>query len=474
MKIRLGNKIAGRVLAASLLAFCSLSAAAQAKYIFYFIGDGMGMGHVNTTQTYLRDVLKAPEPLLMTTFPVASQARTFSYDSPITDSAAAGTALSTGHKTVNGRVAMGPDSVNYRSIAADFLAAGFATGVATSVAGDDATPAAFYAHALGRDESENIAPCAVESGLSFLAGGNFKIAHTPKWEQWLDDMQKKGGYRIVRSLAELDKPAKKGKAKGGEKILFLPELSVYDQIGFTIDSIPGATPLRDITEACIRTVSSNNPDRFFVMIEGGNIDWAAHANDGAAVIKEIMNFQQSIDQAYQFYLQHPDETLIVVTADHDTGGMALGREDNRKHPDLSLIDYQRISKDRFNQWIEEMQKEKHTFTWPEMEETLRDKFGLWKSIPLNEKETADLRAAFRDTFETGTGKDTETWYQSFKEFTVKLYDLVNRRYGIGWTTSSHTGNMVPVYVIGAGQELFTGSLDNTRIPMLIKQAAEIK
>ncbi len=461
-------KLNTRNIIASLLLTSALTGAAEAKYIFYFIGDGMGMGHVATTNTYLRDIIKADAPLLMTTFPVASQSTTYSFNSPITDSAAAGTALSTGNKTLNDRVAMSPDSVNYRSIAADLRQAGYGVGIATSVAGDDATPAAFYGHALGRGEKEKIAPWAIDSDYAFFAGGNYKINHSPKGEQWMKNMQEKGGYRLVNSLDQLNEGKKKGK---GEKILFMPTQNVFDQLGYTIDSIPGATPLAEITAACIQTVSGNHPDRFFVMIEGGNIDWAAHANDGATVIKEIINFQESIAQAYDFYLQHPEETLIIVTADHDTGGMALGREENRKTPHLELIDYQRISKDAFSQWIERQLGEGHTFTWPEMEQTLREKFDLWGAIPLSDEETEELKQAFRDTFETGSAEDTETWYQTFKAFTMKLFDLVNTRYGIGWTSTSHTGNMVPVYAIGEGQELFTGLLDNTDIPKLIKKAA---
>lgn len=447
-----------------------LLAGAEAKYIFYFIGDGMGLGHVNTTQTYLRDVKKSEEPLLMTTFPVASHARTYSFDSPITDSAAAGTALSTGHKTVNSRIAMSPDSLNLRSLTSDLLEAGYAVGVATSVAGDDATPAAFYAHALGRTQSLDIAPWAIGSGLSFLAGGNFKINHKETAEEgraWLEKMQGEGGYTLVTSFEELTE----GKGKKKDKILFIPEFNTFDQIGYTLDSIPGATPLAEITAAAIETLQRANTGKFFLMAEGGNIDWAAHANDGATVIKEIINFQESIGLAYDFYLRHPKETLIVVTADHDTGGMALGREDNRKSPDLALIDLQRISKDRLNNIIEERLDSGGDFSWEEMEGLLRERFGFWESFPLSDGETLALKKAFEETFEMRSAKDTKTWYQSFKHFVVDLYDLVNRRYGIGWTTSSHTGNLVPVYAIGEGADLFSREMENTEIPRLILSAS---
>lgn len=132
--------------------------AEDARYIFYFIGDGMGMGHVNATEIYNRDVLKNDSPLLMMTFPVASQARTYSASSPITDSAAAGTALSSGYKAKNSMVGMNPDTVPVESIAMDFMKAGFPVGVGTTVQADDATPAAWYAHAADRGMKETISP----------------------------------------------------------------------------------------------------------------------------------------------------------------------------------------------------------------------------------------------------------------------------------------------------------------------------
>ncbi len=457
--------------ALSALALLSMTAvsAGDARYIFYFIGDGMGMGHVNTTETYNRDVLKSERPLLMTTFPVAGQAKSYSASSPITDSAAAGTALSTGHKTNNNQVATSPaDSTFLYSIANDLLKAGYAVGVATSVAGDDATPAAFYGHASSRHESDLIAPFAVESGIAFMAGGNFKILHNEEaGQRWLRDMESKGGYSRISSLKQLQEKQET------KKVLLMPEVKAGDQIGYTVDSIPGAISLREITEACLETMERNNPERFFMMVEGGNIDWAAHANDGAAVIKEVLNFQDAIEVAYNFYLRHPNETLIVVTADHDTGGMALGREDNRYTPQLELIDFQRISKDRFNEWTETLIKPDGStdMTWPRMRQQLTEWFGLGNGITISPEEELALEEDFTATFLTGTAPFTETWYQTFKSFTTNLYDLLNRKYGIGWTSSSHTANFTPVYAVGTGSEKFGRTLDNTEIPMLIMEAA---
>lgn len=251
-----------------------------------------------------------------------------------------------------------------------------------------------------------------------------------------------------------------------------------DQVGYTIDSIPGALTAAQITSACLNSLEAgmeaNNSKGFFMMMEGGNIDWAAHANDGGAVIKEVLNFQQAIDVAYQFYLRHPEETLIVVTADHDTGGMAMGREDNRNDIQLGLFDFQKISKDRFSEFCKAEYTPGSSLGWEQMKRFLTDNFGFWKNVELSADETAQLRDAFEKTFVTRAVKDQKTWYRDFNHFTVSVYDTLNRHAGIGWTTSSHTGNFVPLYAIGAGAELFRKNLNNTEIPGLIIKAAGIE
>lgn len=454
------------ILAAAAAMLCGATALAEAKYVFYFIGDGMGMGHVNAAETYNRDVLRSDTPLLMMTFPVASQARTCSADKPVTDSAAAGTALSTGSKTVNSRIAMAPDSTDLYSVARDFSRAGRAVGVATSVAGDDATPAAFYAHVLERGMKRDIAPQAAGSGVDFLAGGNFKIMSDPEaGEKWLRQMAGEGGYTIVRGIDEYRSKA------GDGKVLMMSANPVGDQVGFTIDSIPGAMTLSDITGACIKTLSRrDNGNGFFTMIEGGNIDWAGHANDPGTVIKEILAFQDAIALAYDFYNQHPDETLIVVTADHDTGGLALGRRD-ADGVDLSVIDSQRMAKDTFADVMRRRMDIGDIPTWEEMQLIMKDKFGLWGALTPTGEQTERLQKTFDDSFvKLNSGSET-TMYRTYNDFITTLFDVLSQMSGIGWTSGYHTGNFVPVYAVGEGSELFTGNLDNTEIPILIRKAA---
>lgn len=458
-----------RLLISTLTAAACIGMMAQnAKYIFYFIGDGMGLGHVNATEIYNRDVLKNEQPLLMLTFPVASQARTYSASSPITDSAAAGTALSSGYKTNNYMIGVNPDTVAVNSIAVDFINDGYAVGVGTTVQADDATPAAWYAHAANRAMKKEIAPQASESGLSFLAGGGFKLGG--KGDEGFSEfieLMKKGNYEIAEGYASFNEL--KAGNKFPDKVLMYSDNPIGGQVGYTIDSIPGAMTCAQITEACLYTLSNANPDKFLMMIEGGNIDWAAHANDGGAVIKEILNFQDAINVAYQFYLQHPDETLIVITADHDTGGMSFGRPG--KNQNIAYADAQKISKDLFGDWTRKWGKETANPTWEEMENVLSDKLGFWTTVPLTDGETQQLKEMFNETFITRNGKDENTLYHTFNTFTAKAFDILNTHLGIGWTTTSHAGNFVPVYAIGANSAYFTGNLNNTEIPILIKKAA---
>ena len=455
------------ILAAFAAAATMTMAADDARYVFYFIGDGMGLGHVNAAEAYNRDVLKSDTPILMMTFPVASQARTYSASSPITDSAAAGTALASGYKTKNSMIGMNPDSVAVNSIAVDFMKAGYAVGVGTTVQADDATPAAWYAHAENRGMKETIAPQAAESGLSFLAGGGFKLhgAGDVAFKEFFNTMRK-GGYEIAEGYATFNELKRKG-GKLPPKVLLYPENGTGGQAGYTIDSIPGALTCAQITEACLQTLESVNPDKFLMMIEGGNIDWAAHANDGGGVIKEILNFQDAINVAYQFYLRHPSETLIVVTADHDTGGMAYGR--NGGAYNIAYADAQKISKDTFADWTRNWGKGNPT--WEEMEKTLKEKLGFWTAVPVTENETKELKELFDETFISKKAEDEKTLYHTFNAFTAKAFSILNHHMGIGWTTTYHAGNLVPVYAVGANAGYFTGSLNNTDIPKLIKRAA---
>jgi len=459
-------KILHSLITPLVLASALTATAAAPKYVFYFIGDGMGMGHVMTTQTYNRMVRQSPEPLLMMQFPVASMCMTYSASSPVTDSAAAGTALATGHKTNNGVLGMDADSTAVQSIATDLLKQGYGVGIITSVYPDDATPGAYYAHVESRKMFYEIDCQAAESGFQFIGGAN--LHGTAKDGKPTDAEQRltEAGYTIVRGTDGIDQV-------NSEKIYLLsPDKERTSNIGYTIDSIPGALTLPDMTRACLNQMERVSPQKFFMMVEGGNIDHAAHANDGGAVIKEIINFNQALDVAYQFYLKHPDETLIVVTADHDTGGMALNNAPSGDKRGLRYIDAQRASKEEFSAECKGILHSRRIYTWDDMRQLLTDRFGFWSVIPVTTKQENALRKKFETTFEMRNSADQKTLYASFNAFAVEVFRVLDAHTGIAWTTTSHTGNPVPVFAIGVGSDQFKGLNNNIEIPIKIMNAVE--
>jgi alkaline phosphatase len=394
---------------------------------------------------------------------------TYSASSPITDSAAAGTALSTGTKTRNAMLGMAPDTTDVTSIARILKDKGYGVGVATSVAPDDATPGAFYAHVPNRSMYYEIGCQAATSGYDFLCGAGLRGVKDKAGKD--TDLLKRmadNKVQIVRGPAEI-------KDIKSDKVFLLNTVGTPDyNIGYTIDSLDNVLTLPLITETCLKHLQKVSPDRFFMMIEGGNIDHALHANDGGAAIKEIINFNEALQIAYDFYLEHPDETLIVVTADHDTGGMALGNTTLKYAANLQYFDYQKVSKEAFSEYCKGLLKSRSVFTWADMKEYLTDKLGFFTHVPVTEAQETALREKFDATFELRNTDDQKTLYANFNAFAVDVFRLLNDAAGVGFTTMSHAGNAVPLFAVGVGSEQFTSFNNNCEIPRRILNLVEGK
>lgn len=450
-------------------AFVTAAFGAEApRYIFYFIGDGMGMSHVMAAEAYNRTVLKSDTPVLMLQFPVASMCTTYSASSPVTDSAAAGTALATGSKTNNSMLGMTPDSVAVYSIARDLSDLGYGVALVTSVAPDDATPGAFYAHVPSRSMYYEIGKQYAESGFDFLAGSRLRgIKDKNNKDTDLLDVFARNNIRIAHGLEELSAFGK------GRTILLNPRDVDYHQIHFTIDSVAGAMKLPDMTEAALERMRINGRDKFFIMVEGGNIDYGGHANDGGTIIKEMLNFNQALRHAYDFYLQHPDETLIVVTADHETGGFGLGNNDVGYDLHLAYIDSQRISKDMFTEYCRSVVASDADYEWEDMRKYICDKLGFWRTVPVTESQENCLMELFNQYFKKSETEMSKTEYNSFDQLTQEVFKIMDRNTGLGFTTNTHTGTFVPVFAIGVGAEEFIGVSDNISIPAKLRRIAGI-
>jgi alkaline phosphatase len=221
------------------------------------------------------------------------------------------------------------------------------------------------------------------------------------------------------------------------------------------------------TEACINHLVKNSPNKFFMMCEGSLIDHALHSNDGSAAIKEVIDLNQCIEQAYQFYLSHPDETLIVVTADHDTGGMSTGCKSTGYNAFFNNVDCQKITRDRMSEYFKVLLASRQVFTWEDMQEYLKENFDFWGTVKVTEAQEQELKDVFNSTFVQRTAQDERGLYNDSNAFAAAVMRVYANSTGFGFTTPNHTGNPVPVFAIGVGSERFTHRYNNSDIPKTI-------
>jgi len=443
--------------------------AQEAKYVFYFIGDGMGQNQVQLAELYQGELdgYIGVKPLLFTQFPQASVATTFSRTNGVTDSAASGTALSTGTKTANGCIGVALDKKTpLKSIALRAKEAGKKVGVSSSVGVNHATPAAFYAHDESRKHYNSIGRQLPETGFDFYAGSDF-------WGVALSDsaglynLARSKGYTIARGYDDYAKKA----AKATKMILFQPEeYSATDcrTVPYAIDRDDKAMTLSEIVTAGINFLTKDAGDTgFFFMVEGGNIDWQCHSNDAAAVAREVIDFDKAIGIAYEFYRKHPDETLIVVTADHETGGLYLGT--GSYDLNLKALANQKMSDVAFSRLLLAEKKQKGTVSKERVMELVKEYFGLGGILKITDKQQAKLDNAYEDTFGSNP-KYSDSEYQITLPIAKAAKEIVNEIAHVGWGSGGHSASFVPLYAIGAGAEKFAARTDNAQIPRKIAEA----
>ena len=448
--------------------------AQQAKYVFYFIGDGMGVNQVNGAEMYLaeQEGRIGVKPLLFTTFPAGTMATTFSATNSVTDSSAAGTALATGEKTYNGAVSMDDDKNVLSTVAERAKKAGRKVGIATSVSVDHATPAAFYAHQPNRSRYYEIALDLPKAGFDFYAGGGFLKPTTTADKKEAPNVFpiiEEAGYTIARGLDEYKEKA----ADAKKMILIQKEGAEPSCLPYAIDHEEGDLTLPEITESAVSFLSKGNKKGFFLMVEGGKIDWACHSNDPVTVFEEVIDLDNAVRVAYEFYKKHPKETLIVVTADHETGGMGLGIGKYELH--LKSLLNQKQSQDLLSKAITDLRKDKAgKASWNEIKDLLTEKMGFWKELPLTWEQEKMLRDEYEQSFVKNKVVFEESLYARTEPLAAAARKVMSQIAMVGWTSSSHTAGYVPVFAIGAGADLFTGKMDNTEIPKRIAKAAGYK
>jgi alkaline phosphatase len=293
------------------------------RNVILLIGDGMGLTQISAGVYFGKQSN-------FERFQVIGLTKTHASKQPITDSGAAATAMATGHKTYNGAIGVASDSSRVRNILEIINEKGVRSGIITTSSLTHATPASFYAHVLSRRMEEEIAVQLLHSSLDFMAGGGLKfISKRQDRNDLLPDFRKKF-YVEVNALEPYDKIKKK------ERVAFLLAADAMPkQLDGRGDFLPNAT------ELAMAFLNKDNAS-FFLMIEGAQIDWAGHANDTNYLIAEQLDFDQAIGRALDF-AEKDGNTLVIVTADHETGGMALSATVRQNARGRNYDDYHQVT-----------------------------------------------------------------------------------------------------------------------------------
>jgi alkaline phosphatase len=293
-----------------------------AKYIFYFIGDGMGNTHVALTESYLsyKAGKENGERLSFTQFPYLALAETWPIGGHITCSSASGTALACGIKTTNNSLGVDPDGNEGTSIAVELHNEGYNVGIMSSVPVNHATPASFFAHNEYRGNYYEISQDMIDDGFEFFGGAGLYDIRGKKGDlpSTLDFLEE-NGYAVCYGKSTFTE-----RQPNSEKVVYLQPSSQETGPEYYVreGDKEGDIQLSEMLGLCIDHLGDEEP--FIIVCEEGRIDWSAHGNKTMSMVYDVLSLDETVKKALEFYYAHPDETLIVVTADHETGGPAIG------------------------------------------------------------------------------------------------------------------------------------------------------
>ena len=449
------------------------------KYVFLFIGDGMSYPQIQLSNYYLsalndtnnNNKVESKNNLSFLNFPVAGSAQTYDSSSFCPDSASTATSISTGHKTYSGTINMDETkSVSYETISEKLKEQlGYKIGIISTVNLNHATPAAFYAHQASRNDYE-IGAEMIESGFDYFAGGGLLKPTGKNGDQKdLYEMAGEAGYNVVKTKAD----AEKINASSGKTIIIDETLADSDAMSYDMDLENGEWALKDYVKKGIEVL--DNDTGFFMMVEGGKIDWACHANDAASTISDTVALDDAVKEAVKFYNEHPDETLILVTGDHETGGLTIGFAGTDYDTFLTNIKNQKISYAKYDSDYVSKYKENKT-SFEDVLKDVQNLFGLVTSsnaaqakdetLVLTDYEYNKLKAAYDKTMsgsEEELSQEEYVLYGTYEPLTVTITHLLNNKSGVSFSSYAHTGLPVEVLAMGAGQDLFEGFYDNTNI-----------
>jgi len=423
------------------------------RNVILFIGDGMSVPQRMVAEEF--SIKTGNGKLAMNALPCHSTTRTCSASSLVTDSAAAATAIACGEKTRNGMLGVDKDGNRLESCAEAAKQAGLKVGIVTSVTINHATPAGFYAHRKHRSMLYEIGLDLIASRFDMFLGGGLAGANgrtdSPEYRGNLYALAAEEGWTVAEGREAFDSLCAEGPVPG-RRIWWR---SGERELPYAIDKAGDDKPrLPELTKLALDFLQ----DGFFLMVEGGRIDYAGHANEAATNLRDLLELDDAVKMALEFQKSHPD-TLVIVTGDHETGGMSMGFAGTGYAFYMERLASQTCSSAAFEKRYEALRKEKGSAcTFEDAIPLVEQSYGLLfandgsgNPMVLKEDEIESLKKHFK-----GDG------------FGDKLRRIMQERAGVGWTSSAHTGLPVLTTASGPCAGLFTGLNDNTDISKKIK------
>ncbi|MGR5236662.1 alkaline phosphatase [Vibrio alfacsensis] len=415
----------------SLISACIFAGFAHAddapQNIIYMIGDGMGPAFT-TAYRYYQDnpETKEIEPTVYDSI-LMGMAKTYPDDDTfVTDSAASATALSSGIKSYNGAIAVDSEKKPVKTMLEMAKAQGMTTGLVATSQINHATPASFAAHNESRRNYDDIADDYLDNKINgqlpvdLLLGGG--VRYFEREDRKLTEEFERQGYQYITDFDALP------------SLQTLPALGLFADKAFPFALDENPNRLEVMTNKALSLLQRTD-NGFFVMIEGSQIDWCGHANDIACAMAEMDDFAKSIALAKAYVDAHPD-TLLVVTADHSTGGLTIGADGQYR-------------------WNTDVIKGVRQTAWP---------------LAMSLAKATDIKQAWSESVDWALSdeqyqqlKDAKQSEEPAKALYREVKDVINKQSYTGWTTKGHTAVDVQVFAYGKSAQAFAGSQNNTDI-----------
>jgi alkaline phosphatase len=475
--------------------FATAATAENPKYIFFLIGDGMSSSQATLAEYYnqfenLENVNhdyeeygesyidltkeKHSDRLMMHRLDYAGSTRTVGAFTLVPGSAQTATALATGSKTDRDTIALDIDDNPLKSVLIGAKEKGMATGLVSTARITHATPAAFGSNVPDRGMENEIAEQYLENKIDYLVGGGARhfLASSNENSKRKDDRNlfeefANEGYKVFESNNETA-AFRNYKPQAGDRVLYTPTVS---HVSYEIDRDNNLVPsIAEMTRKGIELLRQDK-DGFFMMIEGGRIDHAAHDNDVATTIHDTLAFDDAVKTAYKFYLEYPNETLIIVAGDHETGGLGLNSSEGMEYDYFMDLRPLRDIKVSIEEGFEYTGDREQVYT------DLKENFGIEE---LNDREKELLENAMDLQDAEGSGADVDEfggyWPQATWISPVQstIAHITSRRSRIGWTSSAHTGQIIPIRTHGAGAARYSDSMDNTDVAKITADLLDIE